>query len=149
MYIDSHCHLDFPELAANIDDVMAAMRNNEVGYGLCISVTLPDFPRVLAVAAAHDNLFATVGVHPDYELEVEPTVEDLVRLAQHPKVVGIGETGLDYTGSPATWNGSACAFAPISAPRSRPTSRSSSTPAPQRQTPYASCRKRARTRREG
>lgn len=96
MYIDSHCHLDFPELAANIDDVLAAMRGNDVGYGLCISVTLPDFPKVLAVASAHDNLFATVGVHPDYESEIEPTVEDLVRLAQHPKVVGIGETGLDY-----------------------------------------------------
>jgi TatD DNase family protein len=96
MYIDSHCHLDFPELAVNIDDVLAAMRDNAVDYGLCISVTLPDFPKVLAVAGAHDNLFATVGVHPDYELEVEPTVEDLVRLAQHPKVVGIGETGLDY-----------------------------------------------------
>jgi len=96
MYIDSHCHLDFPELAANINDVLAAMRSNDVGYGLCISVTLPDFPKVLAVASAHGNLFATVGVHPDYELEIEPTVEDLVRLAQHPKVVGIGETGLDY-----------------------------------------------------
>jgi TatD DNase family protein len=96
MYIDSHCHLDFPELAADLDGVLAAMRNNDVCYGLCISVTLPDFPKVLAVAAAHDNLFATVGVHPDYEAEVEPSVEDLVRLAQHPKVVGIGETGLDY-----------------------------------------------------
>ena len=96
MYIDSHCHLDFPELATNINDVLAAMRSNDVAYGLCISVTLPDFPKVLAVASGADNLFATVGVHPDYEDEVEPTVEDLVRLAQHPKVVGIGETGLDY-----------------------------------------------------
>ena len=96
MFIDSHCHLDFPELAANIGDVLAAMQANDVAYGLCISVTLPDFPRVLAVAEAHDNLFATVGVHPDYEDEVEPSVDDLVLLAAHPKVVGIGETGLDY-----------------------------------------------------
>ncbi|MCE9633513.1 MAG: TatD family hydrolase [Methylophilales bacterium] len=96
MFIDSHCHLDFPELSANIEDVLAAMKANDVAYGLCISVTLPDFPRVLAVAEAHDNLFATVGVHPDYEDEVEPSVDDLVRLAAHPKVVGIGETGLDY-----------------------------------------------------
>lgn len=96
MFIDSHCHLDFPELSANIGDVLTAMQANDVAYGLCISVTLPDFPRVLAVAEAHDNLFATVGVHPDYEDEIEPTVDDLVHLAAHPKVVGIGETGLDY-----------------------------------------------------
>ena len=96
MYIDSHCHLDFPELSANIQDVLATMRTNDVGYGLCISVKLPDFPRVLAVAEAHENLYATVGVHPDYEGEIEPSVDDLVRLAAHPKVVGIGETGLDY-----------------------------------------------------
>jgi TatD DNase family protein len=96
MFIDSHCHLDFPELATNIADVLAAMRANHVAYGLCISVKLPDFPRVLAVVEAHENLFATVGVHPDYEDEIEPSVDDLVRLAAHPKVVGIGETGLDY-----------------------------------------------------
>ncbi|MFM9913517.1 MAG: TatD family hydrolase [Methylophilaceae bacterium] len=96
MFIDSHCHLDFPELATNIADVLAAMHANDVTYGLCISVKLPDFPRVLAMAEAHDNLFATVGVHPDYEDEIEPSVDDLVCLAAHPKVVGIGETGLDY-----------------------------------------------------
>lgn len=96
MFIDSHCHLDFPELASNLGSVLSAMHNNNVGYGLCISVTLPDFPRVLAVAEQYDNLFATVGVHPDYEDVTEPEISDLVRLAQHPKVVGIGETGLDY-----------------------------------------------------
>ncbi len=96
MFIDSHCHLDFPELANNLDSVLAAMRDNDVGYGLCISVTLPDFPKVLAVAEQHANLFATVGVHPDYENEVEPSVQQLVELARHPKVIGIGETGLDY-----------------------------------------------------
>lgn len=96
MFIDSHCHLDFPELASNMDAIQAAMRENQVGYGLCISVTLPEFPKVLAIADQHANLFATVGVHPDYENEVEPTVQELVSLAQHPKVIGIGETGLDY-----------------------------------------------------
>lgn len=96
MYIDSHCHLDFPELNQNLSAVLAAMRQNDVGYGLCISVTLPELPKVLAVAEAHPNLFATVGVHPDYEEVEEPTVAELVRLAQHPKVIGIGETGLDY-----------------------------------------------------
>ncbi len=96
MFIDSHCHLDFPELANNLDSVLAAMRDNDVGYGLCISVTLPDFPKVLAVAEQHANLFATVGVHPDYENEVEPSAQQLVELARHPKVIGIGETGLDY-----------------------------------------------------
>lgn len=96
MYIDSHCHLDFPELNQNLPDVLSAMRDNDVDYGLCISVTLPELPKVLAVAEAHDNLFATVGVHPDYEDVDEPTIEELVRLAQHPKVIGIGETGLDY-----------------------------------------------------
>lgn len=96
MFIDSHCHLDFPELAGNLNAVLAAMRANTVNYGLCISVTLPKLPDVLAVAEQHPNLFATVGVHPDYEDEIEPSVNDLVRLSQHSKVIGIGETGLDY-----------------------------------------------------
>jgi len=96
MFVDSHCHLDFPDLALNIESVLATMRANDVGYGLCIGVNLRDFPKVLAVAEAHDNLYATVGIHPDYEDEAPTSVEELVRLAQHPKVIGIGETGLDY-----------------------------------------------------
>jgi TatD DNase family protein len=96
MFVDSHCHLDFPDLALNIDSVLATMHSNDVGYGLCIGVNLRDFPKVLAVAEAHDNLYATVGIHPDYEDEALTSVEELVRLAQHPKVIGIGETGLDY-----------------------------------------------------
>ena len=72
------------------------MRENEVGHGLCICVNLRDFHKVLAVVENHDNLFATVGIHPDYEEEDEPTVQELACLANHPKVVGIGETGLDY-----------------------------------------------------
>jgi TatD DNase family protein len=96
MFIDSHCHLDFPDLAQNLHGVLAAMRDNKVSHGLCICVNLRDFPNVLALAQAHANLFATVGIHPDYEDEAEPTVEYLVRLADQPRVVGIGETGLDY-----------------------------------------------------
>lgn len=96
MFVDSHCHLDFPDLALNIDSVLATMRANNVGYGLCIGVNLRDLPKVLAVAEAHDNLYATVGIHPDYEDEVPTSVEELVRLAGHPKIIGIGETGLDY-----------------------------------------------------
>jgi TatD DNase family protein len=96
MYIDSHCHLDFPELASRLDDVLARMREHDVGRALCISVTLAGFPGVLAIAQAHASLHASVGVHPDQEDTDEPDVDTLLRLAAHPKVVGIGETGLDY-----------------------------------------------------
>ena len=96
MLVDSHCHLNFPELAENLPAIKTAMQENEVGHALCISVTLPDFPQVLALAEANENFYATVGVHPDYEDIAEPTVDDLIRLANHPKVIGIGETGLDY-----------------------------------------------------
>lgn len=96
MFIDSHCHLDFPDLVKDIDAILDNMRANEVTHALCVSVQLETFPKVLELAVKHDNLYASVGVHPDYELETEPTQAELVRLAQHPKVVAIGETGLDY-----------------------------------------------------
>jgi len=96
MLIDSHCHLDFPELAGRLDEVFSLMRDNQVGHALCVSVNLDDFPKVLALAVAHDHLHASVGVHPDYPDVTEPSVDDLVRLAVHPKIVAIGETGLDY-----------------------------------------------------
>jgi TatD DNase family protein len=96
MLVDSHCHLNFPELLENLSDIKQSMLDNEVGYALCISVTLPDFPQVLALAEANDNFFASVGVHPDYEDIDEPTVDELLKLANHPKVIAIGETGLDY-----------------------------------------------------
>jgi TatD DNase family protein len=96
MFIDSHCHIDFPELADNIDSVLGKMRENQVDQCLCISVNLEDFPRVLKLAETHDNVYATVGVHPDYEDIEEPDVARLVQLANHPKIIGIGETGLDY-----------------------------------------------------
>jgi len=95
-FIDSHCHLNFPELAANIDDVLALMLQNDVAAALCVSVNLADFPQVLAMAEQHPNIYASVGVHPDYEDVEEPSAARLVELAQHPKVIAIGETGLDY-----------------------------------------------------
>ncbi len=96
MYIDSHCHLDFPELAQDLDAILARMRENRVDRALCVSVTLEDFPRVLALAQAHENLYASVGVHPDYPDCLEPDVPTLVRLAAHPRIIATGETGLDY-----------------------------------------------------
>jgi TatD DNase family protein len=96
LYVDSHCHLDFPELGSQIDAVLDRMRANAVDRALCVSVTLEDFPRVLALAQAHPNLYASVGVHPDYPDTLEPDVETLVRLAGEPKVIATGETGLDY-----------------------------------------------------
>jgi TatD DNase family protein len=99
MYIDSHCHLDFPELAAELPSRLARMRELQVTQALCISVTLEDFPRVIATANSDVCLYATCGVHPDYlpaEHE-EPTVVRLLELVKaNPKVVAIGETGLDY-----------------------------------------------------
>lgn len=94
--VDSHCHLDFPDLAEQVPELLAAMHEAEVIGGLCIGVRLEEFPRVLALAEAYRCLLATVGVHPDSQDCEEPTVDRLVALAAHPKVVGIGETGLDY-----------------------------------------------------
>lgn len=96
MFVDSHCHLNFPELRADMEAIRQNMQTHEVGHALCVSVTLQDFPQVLAVAEEYDNFFASVGVHPDYEDEPLFSVQDLVKLANHPKVVAIGETGLDY-----------------------------------------------------
>src|SRR5260221_12573974 len=96
MFVDSHCHLDFPELATDLPNVLAAMREHAVTHALCIGVDLPAWPQVLAIAHAHANLFATVGVHPDYTDTPEPTVAELVAMVATPKVVAIGETGLDY-----------------------------------------------------
>jgi len=96
MLVDSHCHLNFPELQSNMEQIRASMQDNEVGHALCISVTLKDFPQVLALAETYPNFYASVGVHPDYEDEPPFTVDDLVNLANHPKVIAIGETGLDY-----------------------------------------------------
>lgn len=96
MLVDSHCHLNFPELASNLPEIFANMEQNGVGLALCVSVNLADVQEVISLSETYPHLYASVGVHPDYEDEEEPTVENLVRLAKHPKVVAIGETGLDY-----------------------------------------------------
>ncbi len=96
MYVDSHCHLSFPELAARIDDIRAAMAAARVDRALCICTTLEEFPEVLALANRFHNFWASAGVHPDNEGVQEPNLADLVAMAQQPRVVAIGETGLDY-----------------------------------------------------
>jgi TatD DNase family protein len=96
MYIDSHCHINFPELASRMPEVLAKMAENKVTHALCVSVDMPDFPQVLALAEQYPHIYASVGVHPDYEDTPEPTVEQLVELAKNPRIVAIGETGLDY-----------------------------------------------------
>ena len=96
MYVDSHCHLDFPELADQLPDILDNMKRNQVGHALVVSVNMPQWPGLMEVVAPHAHLYASVGVHPDYEDTPEPTVEQLAEMARHPKVVAIGETGLDY-----------------------------------------------------
>ncbi len=99
--VDSHCHLDFPELSADIPGLLKTMQDNRVGWALCAGVTLERFPAMLELVKAQPNLFAAVGVHPDTESDDEEPareadVDTLVALAADEKVVAIGETGLDY-----------------------------------------------------
>ena len=96
MLVDSHCHLDFPDLAGRVEEALALMRENGVSHALCVSVTLQEFPQVRALAERYPNLYASVGVHPDYDDVPLVTEKELVALAEHPKVVAIGETGLDH-----------------------------------------------------
>lgn len=96
MFTDSHCHLAFPELAESLDAIRQAMAEARVTRALCISTTLEEFPRVHQLALDYDNFWASAGVHPDNEGVAEPSLEDLLRLGALPKVVAIGETGLDY-----------------------------------------------------
>lgn len=96
LLVDSHCHLDFPDFASEIPQLLENMRTQGVGWGLCAGVTLEAFPSLLALVSAHENLYAAVGVHPDHQEGREPGEDELVELARHPKVVAIGETGLDY-----------------------------------------------------
>jgi TatD DNase family protein len=96
MYVDSHCHLNFPELRKNLPEILTNMQDNQVTHALCVSVEMDKFPEINELAENHDNLFASIGVHPDYEDIVEPTVDELVNIGSKDKVVAIGETGLDY-----------------------------------------------------
>ncbi|WAI81850.1 MULTISPECIES: TatD family hydrolase [Achromobacter] len=96
MYVDSHCHLNFPELAADLPGILDRMAVNQVTHALVVSVNMPDWPGLMSLVEPHANLWASVGVHPDYEDTPDPSPEELVRLSENPKVVAIGETGLDY-----------------------------------------------------
>jgi len=96
MFVDSHCHLDFPELTGRLAEVLANMAEAQVEHALCVSVKLEDWPRVASLASRHPQLSASVGVHPDSVDVEEPTVSQLLSLSQTEKVVAIGETGLDY-----------------------------------------------------
>ncbi len=97
MLVDSHCHLDFPELRADLAGVLERMHDSGVTHALTISTTLATFPAVREVAASRPNLWCSAGVHPDERRdEREVTADELVRMAQDPRVVAIGETGLDY-----------------------------------------------------
>ncbi|PFH13446.1 MULTISPECIES: TatD family hydrolase [Burkholderia] len=96
MFVDSHCHINFKGLADRLPAVLENMREHDVTHALCVSVDFETLPDVLAIAQAHDNVYASVGVHPDHEDAREPTLAELIELAAHPKVVAIGETGLDY-----------------------------------------------------
>src|SRR5260221_13705531 len=94
--VDSHCHLDFPDFGGKMAEIREEMRANGVTHALCISVNLPAFPKVLDLAQAHDNFFATVGVHPDHEVRTAVDRARLAELARHSRGVAIGESGLDY-----------------------------------------------------
>ena len=97
MLIDSHCHLDFPELATDEAGVLARARTAGVAGMLTIGTRLDQFDRVRAIAERHDNVWCSVGVHPhEAKDEGQRTPERLIEATRHPKVVGIGETGLDF-----------------------------------------------------
>ena len=96
MYTDSHCHLTFPELREDLPRIRQAMAQAQVTRALCICTTLEEFDEVHGLALRYDNFWATVGVHPDNEGVTEPTLEDLLTRGRLPRVIGIGETGLDY-----------------------------------------------------
>jgi TatD DNase family protein len=96
MLVDSHCHLDFPDLVQRMPEVLQRMQENQVDLAVCIGVNLEDFPQVIALAEQHAQLYATVGVHPEYTDVEEPDEDRLLALAAHPRVIAIGETGLDY-----------------------------------------------------
>ncbi|WP_284620407.1 TatD family hydrolase [Aquabacterium humicola] len=96
MFVDSHCHLSFPELHGNIDHIRAEMAAAKVDRALVICTTLEEFPAVHGLATRFDNFWCSAGVHPDNEGIEEPTLDRLLQLAREPRVVAIGETGLDY-----------------------------------------------------
>ena len=96
--IDSHCHLDrlaLEKIGTDLDGVVALAKESGVEQMLCVSINLENFPEVLKISHSYDNIFSSVGVHPSDDGE-EPTLEQLIQLADDPKIIAIGETGLDY-----------------------------------------------------
>ena len=96
MYIDSHCHINFPELHEKIDEILINMRNNKISHALCVSVTLDKIDEILDLTKKYSNIYASIGVHPDYEDVEEPNIDTLFNFSKNKKIVAIGETGLDY-----------------------------------------------------
>ncbi|MDU0809945.1 MAG: TatD family hydrolase [Burkholderia sp.] len=96
MFVDSHCHLNFKILADRLPIVLENMRKHCVTHGLCVSINLETLPDILEIASRYDNIYASVGVHPNHKVTNEPTYVELAQLADNPNVVAIGETGLDY-----------------------------------------------------
>lgn len=94
--VDSHCHIDFPDLVADVPGVLERMQANGVQHALCVSVTWENYPHVLGLARAHACISASVGVHPDTQGGYEPSVAELVREGVDREIVAVGETGLDY-----------------------------------------------------
>lgn len=106
MFVDSHCHLDFPDLAENVSEILTRMHDNQVTHALVVSVSMDRWPALIELVDQHEQLYASVGVHPDYEDTHDPSVDELVALAQTSnKIIAIGETGLDYfrTSEPLEW----------------------------------------------
>lgn len=94
--VDSHCHINFEELANRMPEILQNAKDNDISHMLCVSVNLEDFPQVQKLAHEHSHIFASVGVHPCYKEVKEPTVDELIEIASDPRIVAIGETGLDY-----------------------------------------------------
>ncbi|MDH3888560.1 MAG: TatD family hydrolase, partial [Gammaproteobacteria bacterium] len=99
MLVDSHCHLDTLDLepfGGRIEGVLDAAQDQGVGHFLCVSINLEDYPGMLALAEPHEQVSVSVGLHPNEQGGHDPDTDELVELARHPRVVAIGETGLDY-----------------------------------------------------
>jgi TatD DNase family protein len=96
VFVDSHCHLDFPELANRVGEILESMAAHRVTHALCVGVSMKTQSRIMALVAERANLFASVGVHPEHKDEENPSIDELLEWASNPKIVAIGETGLDY-----------------------------------------------------
>ena len=93
---DSHCHLDFPQFEKDRDEVLARMREEGIDHSIAVAVDFDHLDRLQALAEANEGIWFSVGIHPNHEVDVEPSVEQLYSLSGHPKCVAIGETGMDF-----------------------------------------------------